>query len=62
MEISPCFILIQKRKSEACNIECFIESNENSFGRNRSYTGLVFFAYHITFSHKKCEKRDGKYW
>ena len=54
MEISPCFILIQKRASEACNIDCFMESNENSSGGNRSHTGL-FFVHHAIFSHKNAK-------
>ena len=60
MEISPCFTLIQRRESGACNIKCFMERNGNSFEGNK-YAGLVFCIY-ATFSNKKCEKCDGKYW
>ena len=56
MDISPGFILIQKQISEACTIECFIESNENSSGRNRSYTGLVFFCLPCYFFTQKMRK------
>ena len=65
MEISPCFILIQKRESEASNIECFMESNGNSPAGNRFHTGLDFFVYHVTFSQKNVKdvmENNGNRW
>ena len=60
METFPCFILIQKRESEACIIECFMESNGKSSGGNRLQAGLVFLFLMLFFHTQKCEKTSLK--